>query len=512
MRKKLLALATTGSTTILAQLLGILTNKIFAVVLGPAGVGLYGLFKQLCDMATGIAGIGSAGGRVQGLSSRQGEARARMFAAAVWLNLAGVLAVGGALFLAAPMIARDYIGSQDPEMVTAVRCLGVPVATYTFGHMLWNLVTVSQAFRLLALLTVIPAVASLVAAWPLANLATSGGPWGFMAILIVVPVAQIVFAVPIVRYLGWGKVARDAWAIRPTRADILHLFRFHGSNLVAFAGGILAFLVLPPLIVEHYGLDHNGFFRVAWLLCAQQLSAMLMSLAVYALPALSSSQDEATRTRTTDDIAVMVTILSIPLMGLVILFQPLVIKILLTDAFLPAIDTLRWMLIGNYFKTMQWLFVSSSMSRGHLAMFTTTELCFNFGLLGLGLFAVATPPAAAPIPWFIGIEGLGMLYCGLYVVTSLLSAVWSVRQYGYLPARRTILVWLLGAAVLAACSVATWGLRHVDWTNSLLFSLAVVGTPLLLLDHDRRTRLIAMVARLRGRPAAPPTDRDSLKS
>jgi len=51
--------------------------------------------------------------------------------------------VGGALFLAALMIARDYIGSQDPEMVTAVRCLGVPVATYTFGHMLWNLVTVS---------------------------------------------------------------------------------------------------------------------------------------------------------------------------------------------------------------------------------------------------------------------------------------------------------------------------------------------------------------------------------
>ena len=62
MLKLLKVMATMASASLLSQVLGIFTNKIFAVVMGPAGVGMYGLYRQLIDIAAGIASIGSGGG------------------------------------------------------------------------------------------------------------------------------------------------------------------------------------------------------------------------------------------------------------------------------------------------------------------------------------------------------------------------------------------------------------------------------------------------------------------
>ena len=50
MLKLLQAMATTAGASLLSQVLGILTNKILAVTMGPAGLGIYGLYRQMLDM------------------------------------------------------------------------------------------------------------------------------------------------------------------------------------------------------------------------------------------------------------------------------------------------------------------------------------------------------------------------------------------------------------------------------------------------------------------------------
>ncbi|MBL8673944.1 MAG: hypothetical protein JNL07_03575, partial [Rhodospirillales bacterium] len=78
------AIATTGGASAISLLLGLATNKIVAITLGPAGVGLLASYRQLQEVVTGLGTLGGAAGLVQGLSSTEGDARRRRLVAAVW--------------------------------------------------------------------------------------------------------------------------------------------------------------------------------------------------------------------------------------------------------------------------------------------------------------------------------------------------------------------------------------------------------------------------------------------
>lgn len=501
MLKLLKVMATMASASLIGQVLGIFTNKILAIVMGPAGVGMYGLYRQLVDIAAALAAIGSSGGLVQGLSSTEGEARLRRLAAAMWLNTLAIAATALVMIFLAPIIARDYFVRPDPAIEWAIRWLGLPIALLEFALIAFNFLSVSRSFKLLGVVMVAPALAALAFSYPLAKLAAQDNQWGYLGLLIVPPTLQILLALPLIRQLGWLREVGASFRVKPRRADILHYFRIHGTTMLAALASFVAFLVLPPLLVVNYGQDANGYFRAAWTLGMQNLAIMLGAFGAYVVPVLSGVKTEEERRKILNDAALVAVLLSLPLIGGLIVFQPLVIRILYTDRFLPSIEMLHWLLLGNYFRVVQWLFVIVSTTRAHMAIFTVVEAGVYCGFLLIGWLSVGFPPGAEPIPWLSGIRGLGVAYFASYVVTSTASVVFTWRRYGYFPQRRTALVWLVGLAVIALCEVTTWGAVSMNWPEALALSLLCCATPLLLLDAQRRTQLKEFIVLARARRA-----------
>ena len=273
----------------------ILTNKILAVVMGPAGVGMFGLYRQLLDTAAAIAGIGSTGGLVQGLSSTEGEARLRRLKAALILNIVAIQLSAIGFIIMSPTIAEKYFQQSNPGIELAVRWLWLPLALIEIGMMLWNLISVSRSFRWLAIVMIAPPAGSLVFAYPLALECAQDNQWGYFGLLLLPPTLQILMALPVIAKLGWLREMRLAWGVEARRDDYFHYFRMYGSSLIAYLAGFVMLMLVPPMILANYGADHVGFFRVAWTLGIQNLSILFASIGTYLYPMLSGAKSEEER-------------------------------------------------------------------------------------------------------------------------------------------------------------------------------------------------------------------------
>jgi len=498
MLKLLKVMATMASASLLSQVLGIFTNKILAVVMGPAGVGMYGLYRQLVDIAANLASIGSGGAFVQAMSSTEGEAQLRRLAAAMWLNLLAILSTSLVMIVFAPSIARIYFVQTDPAIRWAVVWLGAPVALIQFALTASNLLAVSQSFRLLGIVMVAPALASLAFAYPLAILAAQDDQWGYIGLLMVPPALQILVALPILRRLGWLLKIGASASVKPRRADFLHYVRFHGTTLVAALMSSVTFLVLPPLLIHNHGAEANGYFRAAWMLGTQSLALMLSSFGAYIMPVLGRAKVEEERRKVMDDALLLAVLFSLPLIGGLIVFQPLVVRILYNQEFLPSIEMLHWVLLGSYFRIVQWIMVIGATARAHMTIFTLTEAVFYVGFFLIGWLSVGFPAGGGPIPWLSGISGLGFAYFVSHIVTSMLAVAYSWQRYRYFPPLRTVLVWLLGLAVVGLCAFLTWNELSVNWPLSLALSLLCCATSALLVDARHRTQLKKSVASILG--------------
>lgn len=494
MLKLLKVMATMAGASLLSQVLGIFTNKILAIVMGPAGVGMYGLYRQLVDIAAGAASIGSSGGFVQALSSTEGEARLGRLTAALWLNALAIVLTAVAMIVLAPDIARVYFVQTDPAIASAVVWLGVPIALIQFALIAYNLISVSRSFKLLGVVMVVPAASSLIFSYPLAQLAAQDNQWGYIGLLVAPPALQLLLALPIIRQLGWLREVRASLRVKPRRADILYYTRFHGTFLLATFLGSVTFLVLPPLLIQNHGVAANGYFRTAWILAMQSLAIMLSAFGAYIMPVLSGVSVEEERRKVMDDAALLAVLFSLPLLGGLIVFQPLVIRILFNEQFLPSIEMLHWVLLGNYFRVVHWMVVMCATARGHMTLFTVTEILFYCGFLSIGWLSVGFPPGAGPIPWLSGIRGLGIAYLLCFIITSTLGIVYSWRRYRYLPPVRTALVWAVGLVVVVLCDVMTWNESAINWPRSIALSLLCCATSSLLLDARRRTQLKQYIA------------------
>ena len=237
------------------------------------------------------------------------------------------------------------------------------------GSLASNLLSASRAFRLLGIVMVAPAAGSLIFAYPLAKAAAQNNQWGYVGLLVVPAALQVLLAVPIVRQLGWLREIGASFRVRPQRDDFLHYVRFHATTLLATFIGFVTFLVLPPLLIVNYGADANGFFRAAWSIGMQNLAIMLSSFGAYIVPVLSGARTEGERGKILNDAAFVTVLISVPLIGGLIVFQPLVIRILYNEQFLPSIEMLHWLLVANYFRVAQWLFLLVSTTRAHLKNF-----------------------------------------------------------------------------------------------------------------------------------------------
>lgn len=424
---------------------GLVRTKIAALLIGPPGIGMIGLFLNLVQFFGTIGALGLGTSAVRQIAEALGQNRLDEVAAArralFWLSTASAVVVGIAFALAARSIARLMLFSLEqaslgPWLAIAVAATilsGAPIALLIGYRRIIDQAIVQVGG---AIFGSIVGLACLVA-W---------GTAGIIGYTIAASVTQLAFGMLFVQRLPSIKETLSLPLVRDQAKAMIALGIPFTVGALSMTGGLLA---LRTLIADRLGPLALGQFTAAWTLCVTYVGFVLQATGTDYFPRLSSAMADVKQANRTITEQLEVSILiSLPIIVAVQAAGPWLLSLLYSRAFTGGIDVVRWQVVGDLLKiaAAPVAYVMLAARRGKIYWLGET-LAVAILVLGTSMLTKLLGLAAA------GVAYIAM--CVAYFAFSLTVAWWIT---GFVLARSTIkLLFIAIAVVLLAtlCSMAT---------------------------------------------------------
>ncbi len=444
-----------GGAQVINIAVGLVKIKAVALLLGPAGVGLVGLYQSLVQTAASVAalGIGTVGTRQIATAHAEGGdlAVGRTRRALFWGTMILAL-IGAAIFwLARGWIARVFLADESRADDVAWLSIGVAltVAAGSQGALLTGLRRIGDLARINVGSSVIGASLGVLALW-------LWGAQGLIAMILVAPLASFLLGHLYVLRLGPanGPPSGLPEMAREWQAMVTLGFAFMLSGLVTTLGHLTA----RTLVQRELGVEALGQFQAASAIGVTYLGFVLGAMGTDYYPRLTAAiRNHATATRLVNEQTEIALLLSSPVLLAMQGLAPWVIYLLYTEEFGPAIEILRWQLLGDVLKVISWPLGFVLLAAGAGKTFILTES------LGIGVFVFVVLIGLT----HIGVTATGVAFLALYA--AYLPLVWWVgrRRIGF---RWTPAVKAQGLTVMAAAVTVDIAAR---WSAPLGASLGL---------------------------------------
>ncbi|MBA2441554.1 MAG: oligosaccharide flippase family protein [Rubrobacter sp.] len=486
MRNLLSAVVKTGAGSLAVLILGALATKVLAVVVGPAGIGLLSVLRQIQQTAVVIGPVGGQPALVQGLASREGEERLAYLGTTFWIFVLGTAAVAVFLLGAAPLLAPLLFDDSSAHTVSLVRWLTLPVSLAVAQVYFIGLLNGFQAIGRLALVKVFYSLVLAALAYPVALLVSAGYVVAFIFMTSIGLAASLALAVYMTHRAGWLRPLATAVRSGFDRRGAGHFFSIAGTTLVTMTATTGALLAIRAITVRHGGLAAAGMFDVAWTLSQYYITLVLTTFTTYYLPALSGENDPGGRALLIEQVLRLSTMLMVPLITTVVVLKPLVVQVLYSSDFMPALEIVRWMLIGDYLKVTGWIFGLTILAYANMKVFFWKETLSQIGLLSFCYAAIA---------YFQELQGIGVGILLMYAVNLAYVIYYVADRHDFFFSGRLAANWGIGLALVLGASWHTWSDVRVAWIPALLWVGAAVCFAALSLRQSERKAILRLVLR-----------------
>lgn len=407
-----------GGASVINIVIGIVKVKVLAVLLGPAGVGLMGLYQNIMGIASTLAGCGMGNSGVRQLAASAGESSTlAIVRRALWLGNLGLGLAGGAiLWLLREPVALWVFGSATH--VAEVGWLGLGV--------LLTLISVSQTALLQGLrrigdLARISIASAFVSAAVGIGLVYGLGQAGVLWFVLAAPAISALVAGYYAARLPRPHTPRDWQAIQQQWQAMLKL------GIPFMAAGLLTLvtqLAARSLILRELGLDAAGHFQAAWAISMTYIGFVLGAMGADYYPRLTEAINDHPRARQlVNEQTEMALLLAGPALLAMITFAPWAIHLLYAESFAPATEVLRWQALGDILKVASWPMGFILLAKGRGGLFILTELTWNVVYLAIIAFGIQE--------WGLITAGVG--FCIAYLTYLMLMAWIAGRLIGQRP-------------------------------------------------------------------------------
>ena len=400
-----------GGTQVLTLLIGIARTKALALWLGPAGMGLAGLYLSatgLIGTITGL-GIGSSGVRqiAEAAGSGDGKKLARtvaaLRAAALVSSLAGMLIIVG---LCRPLSRAtfgklDYAGDLALVSLTLL-CGGVSAGQIALLQGLRRLKDMAAAQVLGA------AFGAVVSVTLVFFLRERGVAWFLVAISLFGVLTSWWYArkvkiekVPI----GLGQILTE------TRGLLSMGFAFMTAGLASAGSSYLT----RVLITHRLGLDSAGLYQATWTLSTYYVGFVLSAMGADFCPRLTGvATDNATVNHMVNEQVETGVLIALPGVLATLVLAPWVLSLFYSKAFVAAATLVRWQAIGVFLRVVSWPLAMVLIAKGKSGLYMGTEIVS--AALGLALLF------GSMRAW--GLEGVGVAFAASYILYT--ATMWAV--------------------------------------------------------------------------------------
>lgn len=441
---------------VLTIICSIVRTKLVAIWLGPAGMGLFGLYNSALDTICAVTQMGTGTGVIRELALAPRLALPRLVAVIRrwgWgLGLAGALLT----LTLSPMLSRFTFGDENHTRGFVVLSVAVLLLTLsgTEGAVFQGL----KRYTRLAKASVWGAVGGLAVSAPMYYF------WGLDSVIpSLVAYAAVTW---ICRGLYHEKVAPPSPSpgVRETIVEgkgfaLLGIY----MTVTVFATNAVSYIFMSYLN-QRGGTEAAGLYQAGFTLVNRYVGLVLVAVGMEYLPRLSEVSKSPRRTELflTHEI-ILIMLVMLPVVTLFLAADELIVRLLYDKSFLTMLPFVTWAVIGTIFRAWSWCLAYVILAKSDGVAYLLTELLSAAVAIGLNI-------------WFYdlwGIPGLGYAYTLWYLFY--LVEVWVLCRRRYrLSVRRGAL--LFPAMVFVICAATAAGRQLAGWWATVPFvilSLAV---------------------------------------
>ena len=406
-----------GSAQGVNIVISILRVKVVALLLGPAGIGLLGIYNNLREVTLTLGGLGLTTSGVREIAdTKNDDASVSKVRRVLILGLA----LQGLLVMAGTWLWRDRLAVAlmgDTSHATEIGLVGVAVfITLVAGSQLALLQGMRQIGDL-ARVTVTGALAGtlagLLAIWLL-------GQDGLIWFLLVQPLATGLIALYYARKLRFSQGPQPG--LREIWDTWLPMARL---GVVFMAGGLITtgtLLLVRSGITQTLGLNAAGQFAAAWSITMTYVGFLLQAMGTDYFPRLTEViRDRDAAAELINDQVQIALALGGPVLLLLIGGGPWLIWLLYSAEFAPAATLLQWQIAGNVFKLASWPLGFAFVAGARSGIFLFNQILWNGLFLSLGWAGMTV----------LGLDSFGVAFLAAYAIGFAVNCLLVRRAFGF---------------------------------------------------------------------------------
>ncbi len=432
-----------GSANVVTIGIAILRQKAVAVLLGPAGIGLLGIYANLVGSAATVAGLGLGSSGVRQIAAAREDAavlarvRRVLFCALAVQGVFGSALVWAFRTELAGLFFDDPARTRDVGLVALAVALTLVASSQT--ALLQGLRRVADLGRVTVLSALAGTIAGLAAIW------AYGGD-GLVAFIIAQPLTSIAVALIYTHRLprpeGAAPDLAAIWAAWRPMVALGAVFMLGGL------AGSVTVLAMRAVLANDLGLAAAGLFAACWGITMRYVGFLLNAMSADYYPRLTEViANKPAANRLMNDQSQIGLALGAPVLLALIGLAPWALTLLYSAEFAEAAAVLQWQTLGNIIKIATWpmgfAFVAGAQSRIYLC----TQLGWN--AMFLAFFFLALPS--------LGLLAAGVAFFASFAIQHMVVRSLARHYHGFawdrLTMRLMILHTLLGAVILATAIV-----------------------------------------------------------
>ena len=399
-----------GGSSLINIAIGVIRTKSMAILLGPSGVGLMGLYGSIIDLTVTLTGMGINSSGVRQIAEATGSSEKDRLAVTVkvlrrisfYLGLLGAIV----LLISSPFVSALTFGNEQHTLAISLLSAVIFFNTVSAGQsaLIQGMRRISDLAKIAILGTFYGTIISIIVVYFLRE---KGVAIALVLISVITVLTSWWYSRKITIQLPSLSI-RQLW--RETAALLKLGFAFMVSGLLMTASAYLIRLI----VVRKVGFDAAGLYQAAWTLGGLYLGFILQAMGSDFYPRLTAvAKDNFECNRLVNEQAHISLLLAGPGVIATLTLAPLVIAIFYTAKFLGAVEILRWLCLGMALRVISWPLGFIIMAKGAQNYIIFSEVAWAAVYLAIAWFCVS----------LYGLNGVGIAFFASYVFHVFLNYV-----------------------------------------------------------------------------------------
>ena len=460
-------------------LIGVIKSKFVAILLGPTGMGIQGLYQSAIQLIQSFSSLGLSQSAVRDVSEANGSGDSKRIGLTVavvkrlvWITgLLGLVATA----VLSPVLSQTTFGNYDYTIPFIFLSVILLLDQLSAGQKV--VLQGMRKLKYLAKSTAIGSTVGLIVSIPLYYLF---GVQGIVPTLILNSVTMLCLTWYFSKKVEVEKVEVTNEQTFEKGKSMLKM------GLAMSISGIMVTLtsyLLRGFIRYEGGTEQVGLFTAGFMLTNSYVGMVFNAMGTDYYPRLSAvNQDNAKCTEVINQQGEIATLIIAPILISCMILMPFIIRLIYSDEFLSANDYILWAVSGMMFKVFSWVIAFVFLAKAEAKLFIINEVITNIYSFGLSALSYH----------YFNLAGLGIAFMLTYLAYSVQVYLIARKRYEFSFSKSFKKVYTIQILMVVAVfvTVLLWKSNWMYLPTGLVFAVCAVYS---LRELDKRMNVVKMI-------------------